>query len=877
MISDPTSPMLSSRHYLIGTRGLGKSTILNYIAYRLFSEISEKKVIPIYVSLLGRATNEKELEKYFFRSCLEGLLDLSTVFPLYGVEKLLKQTISRIDDAIIEYKTQIKNFGEISLEYVYTAFENQLRHLSEEFVKTIFLIDGLDKQDMEFVLGFFRNTQERFNTLIAKFNCAFIDAADPSWRDSLEMKEFSGVRGMSFHLRGWTLDEVELLIKRRLECVYVFKMPFKKETLQVLVEDFQGNPREILQHATVLLHYAAKQRMPSIEPGIARSIVWKEDAKNKLHDSIVREPELQIAYEKLKGIFDNLQLMNILIAAYITEPQKLWVGLDYERRSSLGVTVNDSEFPLFLQILKNKGCLRDSKTPNHVELERDILQLFDVVNKLKQPLVTLPVVLSDLSSKIIVVGTMVEKEVSLKKEIETVFQQNSRRWLTYEDTKSRLLENPRRQGMFEVYFGKDYEKKISSTLPLITSQLFQQGQLIKDEERNLFRWRPSVIDAETAQSLPYEDVLDELETAKEMASSDNVTGVHFHCNAIFNICISRLDFVFQNKLSGKSLNEMQDFFKTMGMDIERPIPLNLFLEMLNRPPSTKEEADMSINGTIIYSKRILDRYDIFKKHEETAMRKLSSIQQCTTGSSKEKERTYFNKYMFPTLMSRYGMMVEFMKKAKLGKGYVESIPEGPDFENLLENGVFLKSRLFGCPKCGQQSPIAITGDIKAVNCPTDKSPMTYIKDVFMLSNDAYQSWNVWIEEYTGFILEHLPCRFTTTGACLKPADVKGVSLSCEIDGIAIYKGLSIAVECKENLCFLQGRNDIADAIAKVQALGLFDVLLLVYKSADDGSLFDSAISSNRRLVFPVVVQSPDKFKEALQSALKNIEKTADLE
>jgi hypothetical protein len=126
MISDPTSPMLSSRHYLIGTRGLGKSTILNYIAYHLFSEISEKKVIPIYVSLLGRATNEKELEKYFFRSCLEGLLDLSTVFPLYGVEKLLEQTISRVNDAIVEYKTQIKNFGEISLEYVYTAFRINL-------------------------------------------------------------------------------------------------------------------------------------------------------------------------------------------------------------------------------------------------------------------------------------------------------------------------------------------------------------------------------------------------------------------------------------------------------------------------------------------------------------------------------------------------------------------------------------------------------------------------------------------------------------------------------------------------------------------------------------------------------------------------------
>lgn len=873
MTRDPTSPMLSSRHYLIGTRGLGKSTILNFIAYELFSEISNRKVIPVYVSLLGRAASEQDLEKHFFRSCLEGILDLTTIFPLYNVDKTFERVEARLDEAVVEYKSQIKKFGEISLEYVYTAFENQLKHLSEEFVKTIFLVDGLDKQDTEYVLGFFRNTQERFNTLIAKFSCAFIDAADPSWRDSLETREFSGVRGVLIALRGWTLEEVELLIRKRLELAGVFKVPFEKETLQTLVEDFQGNPREILQHATALLHYAARQRITSIEPRIARSIVWKEEAKQKLHDSIVSDPDLQIAYSKIKGIFNTPQLMNILIATYVAD-HKLWIGLDYERRSSFGITLSDSQFPQFLQMLKNRGCLRDSKIANHVELENDILKLFNTVNELKQPLVTLPVVLSELSSKIITVGPEAKEEVSLKDEIKVVFQQNPRTWLTYTELKNLLLENPKRQSMFETSYGPEYGKTISSSIPLIVAQLYQDGHLLKDEESSSFRWRPNVINAETAISIPYKDILDEVQAAKEMVSSESTEGVAVRCNAMFNTAISKLDSLFQKKISGKPLSEMAGFFGTIEVDVERPVPLKIFVEMLKNVPLNKEEADLCISVTITYCRRILDKYEVFKEYEKNAARKLSNIQRCIVGKSKEKERTYFNELFLPLLTTQYGRITDLMRKAKLGSGFIELSADAPEVKDLLGKGLFLKSRLFRCPKCGCRLPIAISGELKAVNCQVDRTPMVFEKDVVMLSPDAYESWNVWIEEYARFVLESLPCRFVTSGVCVTPAEVEGLSSSYETDGIVVYKGLSVAVECIENVHCAQDRNDIVDNIARVQALGLFDALLLVYGRVDNQSLFDSTINQHRKLVFPVVVQSPSRFKDALKATLNKIEGSA---
>lgn len=76
IIDKIATPYISTRYHVIGARGFGKSTLLNYIAFRLLSDLYRQKVIPVYASLLGTAKDEKELEYVFFRSLLESLFHI---------------------------------------------------------------------------------------------------------------------------------------------------------------------------------------------------------------------------------------------------------------------------------------------------------------------------------------------------------------------------------------------------------------------------------------------------------------------------------------------------------------------------------------------------------------------------------------------------------------------------------------------------------------------------------------------------------------------------------------------------------------------------------------------------------------------------------
>ena len=430
LIKKVDSPNISSRQHIIGTRGFGKSTILNYIAFSLYNNITTTKVVPIHATLLGTATDETELEFIFFRSLLESLFDVPRDLKRFYREELFLESMNQLSSAEKEYKRKLKEFGKVTIEFVYTSFENQLNHLEQSFNKIVFLIDGLDKQDTNVVLKFLRNTQERLNEIIGKFNCVFMDAADPSWRETLDSKEFSGVKGTTINLRGWTTDEVEALINRRLERVGTFVMPFDRKALDILVEDFQGNPREILQYTTTLLHYAAKERYKTIGPGIARKIVWSEEAKEKFFQRVISDTDSRYAFEKLKTVYPERQMMNMLIAAFNQRSQRLFTNLDYEGRSSIGITLSDYDFQKYLEILISKGCLRRTKMRDFVELEDDLLRLFDCVINLGQSLVALPVILSELEFKVRPEVPPPKEEVIMKEEIQQVFEQHPNRLLS---------------------------------------------------------------------------------------------------------------------------------------------------------------------------------------------------------------------------------------------------------------------------------------------------------------------------------------------------------------------------------------------------------------------------------------------------------------
>jgi len=109
------TPYISTRYHVIGARGFGKSTILNYIAYSLFNRLSSQRVIPVYGSLLGTATDEQELEFIFFRSLLESLFHIPSDLSKFHTEDIFAESMEQLTNASKEYKVKLQRFGDIEL------------------------------------------------------------------------------------------------------------------------------------------------------------------------------------------------------------------------------------------------------------------------------------------------------------------------------------------------------------------------------------------------------------------------------------------------------------------------------------------------------------------------------------------------------------------------------------------------------------------------------------------------------------------------------------------------------------------------------------------------------------------------------------------
>lgn len=869
IIDKIATPYISTRYHIIGARGFGKSTILNYVAFSLFSNLDSQKAIPVYGSLLGTAADEKELEFIFFRSLLESLFDISSDLPKFQPKEMFAKSLEQLTKAREEYKKKLKQLGQVSLEFIYTAFENQLDHLRETFIKIVFLLDGLDKQDTNAVLKFLRNTQERLNSLVNKYNCMFLDAADPSWRETLDTKEFSGVRGIPISLRVWTAEEIEALIKKRLEGIGIYQMPFDRRALEILVEDFQGNPREILQYATTLMHFAAKERVATIGPGLAREIVWTNDSKEKFFNFIIREMDARYAFEKLKTIYTERQMMNILIAAYTHRGQRLSKTLNYEARSSVGVTVTDGDYQKFLSILLTKGCFKMSKIQNYVELEDDVRKLFDFVAEMGQSLVALPVVLSELEFKVESVAPPPQEEIMIKDEIQKVFEQHPSEWLTYKKTKELLFDNPRTKKKLEERFKVDYDKKITATIPLVIYKLLEEGRLMHDEATSSYRWRPSWIDFTTADWFRSKEILDLIDATKQALSSENMKELGRCCEETFLASFSKINAFCGSRFETTKIQDKVDLLKSLDINISTPVPLNVFLSSIEKTTPNIYEARVWLQTAILYAKRIFSKVNQLSRYEPKNQEIADKLEKCKTGIFKEEERQYFRTFLLPMLLENYGKLVECMTLIKIKTGIIEEVPV--KLASLIDNGQMLPAELYECPVC-KKPTIVSAKEIEVMNCLEDKVPLTRIKSGYMLSKEAYEAWNVWMEEYTRAILEQLPCKYIETGIALKPTEAVGIATPEEVDSVVVFNGKSIAVECMENVEFSQKKNDVIDVIRKAENLGLFDSIILVYRHTNDQKAFTAMTKKHQKFLFPIMVKRPRIFKRDLHITLKSIEK-----
>jgi hypothetical protein len=198
---------------------------------------------------------------------------------------------------------------------------------------------------------------------------------------------------------------------------------------------------------------------------------------------------------------------------------------------------------------------------------------------------------------------------------------------------------------------------------------------------------------------------------------------------------------------------------------------------------------------------------------------------------------------------------------------VEKAP--PELEDLLKTKQLLPAELYKCPIDDKLTAVSAV-EVEAMSCPEHAVPLVHVKHVYILCDEAYQAWNVWMEEYTREIAQRLPCKYVEAGLTLKPIDVPGVCSPEEVDLVAVYDGQSIAVECVEYVSTNQEKDDVSSILQKLESLGLFNSVILVYKHVDNTQRFNSLVRRHQKILFPVLIENPKDFAVKLSQTLRSI-------
>lgn len=865
IIKNIKSENISSRYHIIGDRGMGKSTILNYITHSLFIISKKEKILPVYC-VLEKTSDNNNLEEIFFRSLLKHMFRIPDNYTTIYSEEIYVDEMNQLMKAEKEYYEILKEKGEVKFDFVYSAFENQLRHMCKTYEKIVFLIDGLDKQPTESVLKFIRDAQENLNYLIAKYNCIIIDSADPTWRETLDTKEFSGVRGSTIHIRPWTPMEVHSLITKRLERIGIYKMPFSQDALDVIVEDYNGNSRLILQYASNLLDYAYREKIQTIGRGIARDIIWKEDSKRLFSEKIINDKQIRYAYLKLEDFISDRQSLNILIATYNQRKKRLSRNLDYDTRTTFGITLNDNVYHNTINRLENRGCIRSSKVSGFFELESDILSIFEYTEKLGENVVALPVILQELQSKIVDEVIEENDDIFLKEQVRQVFTKNYSRWMNYSDIKKNMLYNPRTKRQIESAYGPDYDKVLDNQIPLLVGQFRSQGNVMIDEEIKKYKWRPSHLEYEVISSFHKKDIIDILDKMYLELKNNKYNNLHNFTRSLFDFSKTEI-LKLLNKENDKYNNK--DFIKLLnyiGVDTKSYSPINNYISMMNKKASSVEEANLLTYTNMLYLKRlyrkIIQLETINKKNVELK----DKVNKLLIDQSFKQERSLFKIAFSKILLSKFGEITSLMSELKLGNGYVI---EKPKVIKELNEDVLLKGKLYKCEYCNDKHIIKAE-KIECVLCNTHKKECKYESDVYFLNPVYYQSWNVWMEEYSKLIFNKLPIFYYESGLILNTPNKANIKKQNEIDGLVIYNGNIIAIEYKDILDINDESNPIIKINDKFKTMDFIDSVLVIYKKVSNENKLIHELNKYQPFIRAMQIKSPYKYEQDIHTTLNQL-------
>ncbi|MEM2129826.1 MAG: hypothetical protein QXZ70_04425 [Candidatus Bathyarchaeia archaeon] len=524
--------LLRRRYYVIGLRGMGKTTILNYITRKIL-DTPDKRILPVYVNNvhirdpgdpIDPAIDSEKLRLNFCMRTIEAIF--STVLHIFREYTRESSQIAKVRAKYFE----LKGKALIDQATAESLLKEYLNRLKKDFDLFLLLYDELDKIDnYNVVLKFLRSSQGLLETL-SEYGCILFICGIPDFSKMLHSSEYSGVAGHEIWIRPWSRDDAKALVKSRLNYAqFTGKFPFDENAIEIICSHADGRPRLIQTQARDALIWGAYSGVNIIDEKFLSSITWKDQSVQRFRSDLQSSNELQEGLNLLRKAYDQDQddpYVYILMMK-IFEAGRLFVSSMSELREKYGIDMETKQFERLTYLLKDFDAIleRRTGTKKYYMLNNNLENLFSYVkNVLKEPLEHLPRMVKVELREV----RETKLEFNLHNETIKIFMTNPNQRFTSSDIIKNIMSKPdaktRALEYYKVHSERELESKLRVAITSVIRGLKKEGRLIQTvcRNKNYYQFSEAIEEIEWTKNLCLdEDVLQSYQSAIKIFKEGN--------------------------------------------------------------------------------------------------------------------------------------------------------------------------------------------------------------------------------------------------------------------------------------------------------------------------------------------------------------------
>ena len=359
---------------VLGDRGIGKSTVLRYIAHLA----AKKMAIPVFVQF--HPAGIAKARHPIFETLIEIMTqivqqEITNIYEMHPkIFKKYKSTMMKAAKYVGLQWQEIEGFYKDPFvtpppdeKLLRNILWGILEFTRQENIHSVVAIDNLDKLPFEVAKGFLggMTAQPLFEHLI-EMGCSIFVATDPRLEERIRVESDLSYLGERIQLASLSPSEAEKLVRDRIKlgCGSPEKASFIQvddELISRVCNGKKGNTREILKEFSRLFQIAYERR----DRHLSLDLIEKPAPKISstiYYEIIEKNPEAKKGSEKI------LSLMPQLTTQEISKARDFILELYKGRQISVG--------PKIQKKLYDGGVIVSTKAPGTFRLHPEVYELF---------------------------------------------------------------------------------------------------------------------------------------------------------------------------------------------------------------------------------------------------------------------------------------------------------------------------------------------------------------------------------------------------------------------------------------------------------------------------------------------------------------------